>query len=233
VNPRLGAEYPWDSILKLLLVEDDDMLGAAMEAGLRQDGHTVDWVYSAESAMAVLHAGSHEAMLLDLGLPGSSGLDVLRWLKRRGLVLPTIIVTARDRIVDRVAGLDAGADDYVVKPVDLDELGARLRAVERRHNGRTTDTVAVGEIAVDLVRKTVMRRSGPVDLTAREFALLEALVRIPGKVVSRQTLQSCLYGFGDEISSNTVEVFIHHLRRKLGDNVVLNVRGRGYRVNVD
>jgi two-component system response regulator QseB len=219
--------------LKLLLVEDDDMLGSAMEAGLRQDGHTVDWVYTAESAMAVLGDGSHDAMLLDVGLPGGSGLDVLRWLRRRGMVLPTIIVTARDRILDRVAGLDAGADDYVVKPVDLDELGARLRAVDRRHSGRTTDTVILGDITVDLVRKMVSRSGGLIDLTAREFALLEALVRIPGKVVSRQTLQSCLYGFGDEVASNTVEVFIHHLRRKLGDAVVQNVRGRGYRVNVD
>lgn len=216
--------------MRLLLVEDDTMLGDATAAGLRQDGHAVDWVQDGEAAKAALHAVPYDGLVLDLGLPRGSGLDVLRWLRSRNLSTLVIIATARDRVGEKIEGLDAGADDYVVKPFDLDELAARLRAFERRANARTDDRVHIGDIVIDLTRREVMRSGERVDVTAREFALLEVLAQVPGRVVTRAALEERLYGFGDEVSSNTVEVFIHRLRRKLGDLTVVNVRGRGYRV---
>jgi two-component system response regulator QseB len=216
--------------MRLLLVEDDAMLGEATAAGLRQDGHTVDWVQDGEAAKSALHAVLYDGLILDLGLPRTSGLDVLRWLRSRSLSTLVIIVTARDRVGERIEGLDAGADDYVVKPFDLDELAARLRAFERRSSARTDNRVRVGDIVIDLTRREVMRSGERVDLTAREFALLEVLAQVPGRLVTRNALEERLYGFGDEVASNTVEVFIHRLRRKLGELTVVNVRGRGYRV---
>lgn len=219
--------------LRILLVEDDEMLGEATHAGLRQDGHAVDWVRDGEQAKAALHAVEYEAVVLDLGLPRTQGIDVLRWLRasRHGAIV--IIVTARDLVADRIAGLDAGADDYLIKPFDLDELSARLRAVQRRAESRLSDQVHIGSIHLDLQRKRVYREGREVDLTAREFAVLERLVRVAGRVLPRDELEECLYGFGEEIASNTVEVFIHHLRRKLGEDFIVTVRGRGYRVATD
>jgi len=216
--------------LRILLVEDDEMLGEATHTGLRQDGHAVDWVRDGEQAKSALHAVEYEAVVLDLGLPRTQGIDVLRWLRASGHRAIVIIVTARDLIADRIAGLDAGADDYLIKPFDLDELSARLRAVQRRAESRLSDQLDIGPIHLDLQRKRVFREGREVDLTAREFAVLERLVRVAGRVLPRDELEECLYGFGEEISSNTVEVFIHHLRRKLGEDFIVTVRGRGYRV---
>ena len=216
--------------MKLLLVEDDVMLGEATADGLRQDGHTVDWVHDGEAARSALHVGDYDAVLLDLGLPRSSGFEVLRWMRERGMTTVVIVVTARDLISDRIKGLDAGADDYLTKPFDLDELSARLRAVQRRTSARQHDLVALGDVSIDMKLRQVRRAGLPVDLTAREFALLEALAQVPGRIVPRASLEERLYGFDDEVSSNTVEVFIHHLRRKLGEQRIVNVRGRGYRL---
>ncbi len=216
--------------MRILLVEDDEMLGEATHTGLRQDGHAVDWVRDGEQAKSALHAVEYEAVVLDLGLPRTQGIDVLRWLRASGHRAIVIIVTARDLIADRIAGLDAGADDYLIKPFDLDELSARLRAVQRRAESRLSDQLDIGPIHLDLQRKRVFREGREVDLTAREFAVLERLVRVAGRVLPRDELEECLYGFGEEISSNTVEVFIHHLRRKLGEDFIVTVRGRGYRV---
>lgn len=216
--------------MRILLVEDDEMLGEATHAGLRQDGHAVDWVRDGEQAKSALHAVEYEAVVLDLGLPRTQGIDVLRWLRASGHRAIVIIVTARDLVADRIAGLDAGADDYLIKPFDLDELSARLRAVQRRAESRLSDQMDIGPIHLDLQRKRVYREEREVDLTAREFAVLERLVSDPGRVLPRDELEECLYGFGEEIASNTVEVFIHHLRRKLGEDFIVTVRGRGYRV---
>ena len=206
------------------------MLGEATAAGLRQDGHAVDWVRDGDAAKGALQAVAYDAVLLDLGLPRLSGLEVLRWLRARGDGAVVIVITARDRVRDRVEGLDAGADDYLINPFDLEELGARLRAVQRRARARTGDVVRLGDVSVDLARRQVSRGGAAVDLTAREFALLEVLVDVPGRLVTRAALEDRLYGFGEEVSSNTVEVFIHHLRRKLGESLIVNLRGRGYRV---
>lgn len=219
--------------MKLLLVEDDAMLGEATADGLRQDGHTVDWVHDGEAARAALRVGDYDGVLLDLGLPRADGFAVLRWMRDRGMATMVIVVTARDLIADRIKGLDAGADDYLTKPFDLDELSARLRAVQRRANARHQDQVSLGDIDIDLTLRQVRRAGAAVDLTAREFALLEVLAQVPGRIVTRATLEERLYGFADEVSSNTVEVFIHHLRRKLGEQRIVNVRGRGYRIETD
>lgn len=219
--------------MRLLLVEDDAMLGEATAAGLRQTGHAVDWVRDAPAATSALHAVPYDGVVLDLGLPRGNGLEVLRWLRGRGIDCAVIIVTARDQVPDRIAGLDGGADDYLVKPFDLDELAARLRSIERRHHARTNSRIRVRDVELDLSRRTATRNSQPVELTAREYALLETLMLEPGRIVSRTELEERLYGFGEEISSNTVEVFVHHLRRKLGEDFLCNVRRRGYRVAAD
>jgi len=220
--------------MRLLLVEDDEMLGAALRAGLRQDGHAVDWVRSADEAdtawIAAGKAAAYDALVLDLGLPDGSGLDLLKRARRRRVNTPVLIATARDRVADRIAGLDAGADDYMVKPIDLDELSARLRAVERRVAGRSEPAIAVGEISIDLATRTVLRGDEPVDLTARELAVLLALARRPGTTVSREQLVEALYGWEESIESNAIDVHIHHLRRKLGAEVIETQRGLGWRL---
>ena len=220
--------------MRLLLVEDDEMLGAALRAGLRQDGHAVDWVRSADEAdtawIAAGKAAAYDAVVLDLGLPDGSGLDLLRRARQRRVATPVLIATARDRVADRIAGLDAGADDYMVKPVDLDELAARLRAIERRVAGRSEPAIAVGEISIEPATRTVMRGSEPVDLTARELAVLLALARRPGTTVSREQLVEALYGWEESIESNAIDVHIHHLRRKLGADVIETQRGLGWRL---
>jgi DNA-binding response OmpR family regulator len=216
--------------MRLLLIEDDAMLGEAAAAGLRQDGHALDWVTDAAAARAVLHAVPYDGVLLDLGLPGGDGLDVLRWIRTRGLLCVVIVVTARDRVADRIAGLDLGADDYLVKPFDLDELAARLRAVERRRSSMRTSTFTLGDLEVDLARRRCTVAGRDAGLTAREFSLLEALVVNAGMPVPRRTLEERLYGFGEEIASNAIEVHVHHLRRKLGEGIIVTERGHGYRV---
>ncbi len=216
--------------MRLLLVEDDPMIGASVQRGLRQDGHTVDWVRDGAAADLALRSGVHELILLDLGLPEKSGLEWLAAWRARGVALPVLIITARDAVADRVRGLDAGADDYLVKPFDLDELGARLRALGRRQGGRASPRLEHGALALDPATHEVFKDGQPLELSAREFALLQALLENPGVPLSRAQLEERLYGWGAEVASNAVEVHIHALRRKLGAEWIRNVRGVGYRV---
>jgi DNA-binding response OmpR family regulator len=206
------------------------MIGEAIRAGLKRDGFTVDWVHEAQSAAAVLHTEPYELVLLDLGLPGAGGLQLLKSLRERGGSLPVLIITARDAVSDRVAGLDAGADDYLVKPFDLDELAARIRALLRRRAGTGAPLLAHLGVELDPAAHRVTHEGVEVALSPREFALLQLLMERPGTILSRASIEERLYGFGEEVESNAVEVHIHGLRRKLGAQFILTVRGVGYRV---
>jgi two-component system response regulator QseB len=212
-------------------VEDDDMLGEAVRDGLRQEGYVVDWVQDGGAALAALSTSTFGALVLDLGLPTEGGLSVLRWLRHNGRATPVIIVTARDRVSDRIAGLDAGADDYLIKPFDIDELGARLRAVTRRADGCAESLLTAGEVVLDLRQRQVTYQGVPAGLTAREYAVVELLMRKAGCLVTRAEIEEELYGFEDSIASNAIEVHIHNLRRKLGQQFITNLKGRGYRVD--
>jgi len=214
--------------MRLLLVEDDNMIGDAVRAGLRQEGFTVDWVREAEAGDTALRTEPYALLLLDLGLPRKSGLEWLRELRKRGDPTPVLVITARDAVADRIAGLDGGADDYLVKPFDLDELAARVRAVLRRHGGRAAPLLQHGELTLDPATRQATWKGQPVTLSAREYALLAALLERPGAILSRAQLEQRLYGWGEEVESNAVEVHIHHLRRKLGADTIRNVRGLGY-----
>jgi len=216
--------------MRILLVEDDPMIGASVREGLRLDGFTVDWVQDGVAAEAALAAEAYDMLLLDLGLPRLPGDALLERLRARSSALPVIILTARDAVDDRIAGLDAGADDYLVKPFDLDELAARIRAVARRREGRAVPRLRHGDIELDPASRSVTLRGAPVSLAPREFALLQALLERPGVVLSRAQLEARLYGWGEEVESNTVEVYVHGLRRKLGAELIRNVRGVGYMV---
>jgi two-component system response regulator QseB len=216
--------------MRLLLVEDDQMIGESVRTGLQQDGFAVDWVQDGRAAELALETNSYDTLLLDLGLPRKAGLEVLASLRRRGDPIPVLILTARDAIADRVKGLDAGADDYLVKPFDLEELAARVRALLRRKSGRADPVIQVGTLIINPATHEVSRDGKPVTLSAREFALLHALAGRPGVVYSRAQLEEKLYGWGHEVESNTVEVYIHSLRRKLGADFIHNVRGVGYMV---
>lgn len=216
--------------LRILLVEDDSMLGEAVRDGLRQDGYVVDWVRDGGAAQAALSTSAFSALVLDLGLPTMDGFAVLRWLRQEGRTTPVVIATARDRVADRIAGLDAGADDYVIKPFDLDELTARLRAVTRRASGHAELMVSVGDVMLDLRQRSVTCHGEPVGLTAREYAVVTLLMRKAGCLVTRAEIEEELYGFDDDIGSNAIEVHIHNLRRKLGIGFITNLKGRGYRV---
>lgn len=216
--------------MRVLLVEDDPMIGKSVQQGLRQDGHTADWLRDGQQAELALATTPYDILLLDLGLPGRSGLDVLARLRRSANSIPVIVITARDAIADRIAGLDAGADDYLVKPFDLDELSARMRAVQRRHAGRAEPVIENGPLRLNPATHEVTLDGTPVTLSAREFALLQALLEQPGVPLSRARLEEKLYGWGDEIESNAVEVYIHALRRKLGAEQIKNIRGVGYLV---
>jgi DNA-binding response OmpR family regulator len=214
--------------MRLLLVEDDSMIGAAAQQGLRHEGHTVDWVRDGHEGEAAVAGGTYDLVLLDLGLPRKDGLSILRGWRARGNKVPVLIITARDAVSDRVAGLDAGADDYLVKPFDLDELSARVRAVLRRHAGRSEAVIRVGALEIDTAARRVRFRDREVPVSAREYALLEALADRPGAYLSRAQLEERLYGWDEEIASNAVEVHIHALRRKLDPELIRNVRGLGY-----
>jgi two-component system OmpR family response regulator/two-component system response regulator QseB len=224
--------------MRLLLVEDDRMIGESLRAALRLEGHAVDWVRDVASAQGVLASERFDLVLLDLGLPltaapgaetqAGGGLGVLQALRARQDATPVIVLTARDAPGDKVAGLDAGADDYLVKPFDLDELGARIRAVLRRHSGRAEPALAFGAVTLDPATRQVTKDGVAVLLSAREFAVLEALMQRPGALLSRAQLEDRLYGWGEEIESNAVSVYIHQLRRKLGADFIQNVRGVGY-----
>src|SRR5688572_28252216 len=216
--------------MRVLVIEDDPMIGRAVVAGLQDGGYTVDWVRDGTEAELALSHRVYELALLDLGLPRRDGLEILKSLRRSGNTLPVVIITARDAVADRVAGLDHGADDYLVKPFDLDELLARARAVVRRKDGRPTPEMACGALTMDPLRRVVTFRGAAVELSAREFAVLEALMKEPGAVVSRDKLEDAVYGWGEEVGSNSIEVHLHHLRRKLTPELIRNVRGVGYRL---
>ena len=219
--------------MRLLLVEDDPMIGEAVRDGLKLDGYTVDWVRDGAAADTALATGEFAAVLLDLGLPRRDGLQVLKTLRARRDPVPVLVITARDAVADRIAGLDAGADDYLVKPFDLDELGARLRALLRRAAGRPQPRVEHGPVTIDPATREVTVHGRPVALSGKEYALLVALTERPGIVLSRAQLEDRLYGWGEEVGSNAVEVHVHHLRRKVGDDVIRTVRGMGYTIPVD
>jgi DNA-binding response OmpR family regulator len=216
--------------MRILLVEDDPMIGKTLYAALQQDGYAVDWVKDGQAARVALDTAddAYALVLLDLGLPKKSGLELLRDLRRAGNKVRVLIVTARDAVTDRVAGLDAGADDYLVKPFSLDELAARMRAVLRRDVARGDNVLTNGDIALDPASRTVTRDGAAVDLSPREFALLAALLERPGTALSKTQLEERLYGWGDEVESNAIEVHVHNLRRKLGADAIRTVRGVGY-----
>ena len=216
--------------MRILIVEDDPMIGAGIRTGLRQDGYTADWARDGNSAEVAVATNEYDAILLDLGLPGRSGLELLaQWRRKRNMV-PILIITARDSVEDRIAGLDAGADDYLVKPFDLNELAARLRALLRRRSGRATPVIEHGPLHLDPATHEVRLNGTAVKLSGREFALLHALLQVPGVPLSRSQLEDRLYGWEEEIGSNAVEVHIHALRRKIGSELIRNVRGVGYMV---
>ncbi|PZX24687.1 Putative response regulator in two-component regulatory system [Cupriavidus phytorum] len=219
--------------MRVLLVEDDAMIGESVKLALRQEGFAVDWVRDGEAGLAAASTAAdgqacYDLILLDLGLPRRPGLEVLRALRARGVPTPVLILTARDAVADRVAGLNAGADDYLVKPFDLQELAARMHALARRAAGRAEPLVTYGDIVLNPATREATCRGEPVRLSAREFALLSALMARPGKVWSVPQLQERLYGWDDEVGSNTVEVYIHALRKKFGAALIRNIRGVGY-----
>jgi len=214
--------------MRILLVEDDALLGDGLRAGLRQLGFQVDWVRDGEAAERELRAEPYAAAVLDLGLPKRDGLDVLAAVRRAGVTLPVLVLTARDAVPERIRGLDHGADDYVVKPVDLHELAARLRALVRRSHGRPQQCLAARDVVLDPAARSVRQAGLPVPLSTREFDLLHMLMLNAGRVLSREQLEQQLYSWGQEIESNAIEVHIHHLRRKLGSGLIQTVRGVGY-----
>jgi len=214
--------------MRVLVVEDDALLGDAIQAGLKQSGYAVDWMKDGASAEQALTTEPYAAVVLDLGLPRLSGLEVLRRLRSRNTPTPVLILTAMDTVDDRIKGLDAGADDYLVKPFDMGELAARLRALIRRASGKTEPLLEVAGVRLDPAAHSVLYLDKPVELSAREFALLHALMLNAGKVLSRAQLEEQLYAWGDEIESNVVEVHVHHLRRKLFPGLIETIRGVGY-----
>lgn len=214
--------------MRILLAEDDVLLGDGLRAGLRQLGFLVDWVRDGDAAERELCAQPYAAAVLDLGLPRKDGLEVLAAVRQAGVTVPVLVLTARDAVRDRVRGLDVGADDYVVKPVDLHELGARLRALVRRSHGQPRETLTAPDVVLDPAARTVLRAGETVSLSAREFDLLHTLMLNAGRVLSREQIEQHLYSWGQEVESNAIEVHVHHLRRKLGSDLIQTIRGVGY-----
>ncbi len=216
--------------MRALLVEDDDMIGRSLVHALKGAGWSVDWVRDGALAHSALADGDYRCVLLDLGLPGLDGTEVLRHARARGDLTPVLVLTARDGLDDRIQGLDLGADDYLLKPFEVGELLARMRAVVRRRSGVAQSVVGNGVVQLDLATREVLRGGVREALTAREFALLQALLERPGAILSREQLENRIYGWGEEVSSNAVDVLIHGMRRKLGPDAIRNVRGLGWRV---
>jgi two-component system, OmpR family, response regulator QseB len=214
--------------MRVLLVEDDALLGDGVRAGLKQAGFAVDWTQDGQAAKLALETEEYALMVLDLGLPKLTGTELLKWLRGHESKLPVLILTARDTVADRVAGLNAGADDYLVKPFDLDELIARLNALLRRSAGQVSQTMKHGDIELAPAIHQVTKNGHAVELSAREFSLLHELLLHIGRVQSREQLEQHLYGWGEEVESNSVEVHIHHLRKKLGSELIRTLRGVGY-----
>jgi len=219
--------------MRILLAEDDPLLGDGLRAGLRQRGFQADWVRSGDVAEQELRAEPYEAAVLDLGLPGKDGMDVLAAIRRAGIKLPVLVLTARDAVPDRIRGLDSGADDYVVKPIDLDELAARLRALVRRAHGQAQECLAAQDVVLDPAARTVTKAGALVALSGREFDLLQTFLLNAGRVLTRDQLEQHLYSWGQEVDSNAVEVHVHNLRRKLGATLIHTVRGVGYMLSKD
>ena len=216
--------------MRVLLIEDTADLGQAVREQIADDGHAVDWVQRLDHAELSVKSTAYDLILLDLMLPDGQGIDFLRKRRTAGDATPVIILTARDQLSDRIAGLNAGADDYLVKPFDLSELSARVAAVARRYSGNPNPQIQLGELRIDLSDRTILRGNVRIDLTAREWALFETFIQRPGALFSKSQLEERLYEFGAEIESNTIEVYISHLRKKLGFHVVETVRGMGYRL---
>lgn len=216
--------------MKILLIEDDPMIGESLSQFLKNEGYAVNWCQNGASGSQAIEVEAYALVLLDLGLPDISGLDVLKKLRSMKVITPVLILTARDAIDDRVAGLNAGADDYLVKPFAIAELEARVRALLRRATGHTGSELSNGEISLDTVTKVLHFRGQSFDLAAREYAVIYALLETPGKVWSRAQLEERIYGWQEEVESNAVEFHIHQLRKKLGTESIINIRGMGYRV---
>lgn len=214
--------------MRLLLVEDDELLGDGLRIGLKQSGYTVEWLKDGLSAEQALQQEHFDLVVLDLGLPRRSGLEVLKNLRKSGNTVPVLILTAQDSVEDRVQGLDFGGDDYLVKPFDLDELCARLRALQRRYSGRAEPQIQHGDLIVDPAAHKVSLAGNDINLSTSEFALLQYLLDNKGRVIPRARLEEMLYGWQGEVESNALEVFIHHLRKKLGRDLIRTVRGVGY-----
>jgi DNA-binding response OmpR family regulator len=216
--------------MKILIAEDDSMLGSGLERGLRMAGFAVDWVRDGLQAQSALHAQEYDLLLLDIGLPGKDGLQLLNWLRANGMAIPVLVVSARDAVRDRITGLNLGADDYLTKPFDLDELIARAHALARRRQGRAQPEMQLGRLVVRPLRREALLGEQLLALSPREYDLLLALMEHPGTVLSREQLENRLYNWQDEVASNAVEVHLHHLRRKLGSAWIKNVRGVGYKL---
>lgn len=218
--------------MRVLLVEDDSMIGEAVQGALKDAVYACDWVKNGQIAATTLACQHYDLVLLDLGLPGRDGLALLSGLRAAGNAVPVLIITARDGLADRLSGLDGGADDYLLKPFDLAELLARMRAVLRRKGGSTTSVLSNGSVTLDpATREAAVKHQAPVQLSNREFSLLQALLTRPGAILSRSDLEDRIYGWGEEVESNAVEFLIHMLRRKLGSDVIKNIRGVGWMVS--
>ncbi|SDR02772.1 two-component system, OmpR family, response regulator [Rhizobiales bacterium GAS191] len=216
--------------MRVLLIEDDRMFGSSLQVALRREGMAVDWVHNGPDGAEALATGIHALILLDLGLPGQCGLDLLSAARRAGNRIPVMVITARDSLDDRVAGLDVGADDYIIKPFETRELTARMRAVLRRHGSAAQSVLQAGEIGLDLASHELNYRKMTVVLPAREFALMHALVERPGVIFSRSQIEERIYAWGDEVESNAVDVLIHSIRKKFEKDIIRNVRGAGWMV---
>ena len=216
--------------MRLLLVEDDPLLGEGLYTGLAREKYNVDWVKNGEMAVAAVDTSKYDGVILDIGLPRMNGLEVLTTIRRKGNLVPVLILTAQDGLNDRVSGLDSGADDYLVKPFEFDELCARIRALARRARGLPEQLIRYKDITLDPAAHAVTKNGEPVSLSRREFALLEELLAAQGRVLSRAHLEDKLYSWGDEIESNAIEVHIHHLRKQFGSELIKTVRGIGYTV---
>ncbi|WP_455210857.1 response regulator [Kaarinaea lacus] len=214
--------------MRLLLIEDNDSIGKGLYVGLNQAGYAVDWVRDGETAQSAFVTEEYDVAVLDLGLPRKSGIEVLTELRARGSKVPVLILTAKDTVNDRIIGLDQGADDYMIKPFDLDELQARLRAILRRSSGRATPVLVHGNIELDPASHTVTKNGDIVELTPRAFDILQTLMENQGRVMSRSRLEESMYSWKDEIESNAVEVHIHQIRKKLGNDLIRTIRGVGY-----
>ena len=214
--------------MRLLLVEDDEILGDGIAEGLREFAYTVDWIKDGNQFDSAISTASYDAVILDWNLPGESGLTLLRRYRHTGKTLPVLMLTARDTLEDRIRGLDHGADDYLIKPFDLDELAARIRALIRRDHGRAHPLLTSGDIIMDVARHEVTKAGEPVTLALREFTLLQLLLENSGKVLSKSRIEDSLYAWGEEIESNSIEVHIHNLRKKIGADTIKTVRGVGY-----